>query len=264
MILVECINYDVKQAINIMRGFHSKIDDFHDRLYFNSNEDLDALLSKFDFRDKDILTVLASSDQLFYFYDKGARIVDTFDINKLTFYYYFLRKWIIEYKNRYYPRNKITGKMLNNIISKVCVKSEEEERAVSFWKRIINSYYTNLIMDLFIVDDDIKKNENSNIKTIKKKLKSTNLNFYNMDITGYIDLDKKYDVIYKSNISDYVSYSDLVRFRDNLYKLLKDDGIIISSNLSYDIYYPNEFGVFSELFNYKLLDNDMGFVYTKK
>ena len=92
MILVECINYDVKQAINIMRGFHSKIDDFHDRLYFNSNEDLDALLSKFDFRDKDILTVLASSDQLFYFYDKGARIVDTFDINKLTFYYYFLRK----------------------------------------------------------------------------------------------------------------------------------------------------------------------------
>ena len=79
-------------------------------------------------------------------------------------------------------------------------------------------------------------------------------------------MDGNYDVIYTSNIADNIidSQKTIKIFRDNLYNLLSDDGIIISSNLCYDCFRANEFGIFSEKFKYELLNNDVGYVYTKK
>ena len=56
-----------------------------------------------DIRDKNVMTVLASSDQLFTFNSLGAKEVDAFDHNILTIYYYYLRKWSIKYNDQLYP-----------------------------------------------------------------------------------------------------------------------------------------------------------------
>lgn len=108
---MESVNYDLSQVRSIIGGFHSKKDRYHDLVFYNSNENLRKLFSGIDLKDKEILSVLASSDQLFYFYDNGTKLVDTFDKNKLTFYYFYLRKWFIQYKNKYYI-TKVNRRML--------------------------------------------------------------------------------------------------------------------------------------------------------
>ena len=262
---MESVNYDLSQVRSIIGGFHFKKDRYHDLVFYNSNENLSKLFSGIDLKDKEILSVLASSDQLFYFYDNGAKLVDTFDKNKLTFYYFYLRKWFIQYKNKYYITN-VNRRSLLKLLSSIKASTEDEEKALYFWKSMIDTYDIKSIFDLFIFDENIKKNTIRNCKRIKEKLEENKLTFYNVDISKRFRLNKKYDVIYKSNISDYVCNSRevLETYRDNFDSLLKDDGIIISSNLTHDYDYSNEFGVFSEKFNYRLLNNSIGYVYTRR
>ena len=54
------------------------------------------LFNRISLKDKRVLSVLASSDFLFSALDDGATIVDTFDINFLTYRYFYLRKWLLE------------------------------------------------------------------------------------------------------------------------------------------------------------------------
>ena len=258
--------YDVSMASQIMKGYLSSdgIDKDHNKVYFSSNENIDSIISGYDFTNKDVLSVLSSGDQMFHFYNRGARRVDTFDKNILTLYYYYLRKWIIEYKNEFYPKRKIDNKYISSIIGCVKAVTDEENDALVFWNYLLDSSYD--ISNLFIFDRDLKKNRINSLKYLSGILCEKKFVFYNIDLSDHINLDGKYDVIYKSNISDYVNNTDRVLciYRDNLYNLLKDDGIIIFSNLCHDYYYSNEFGVFDSLFKYELLDNGMGFIYRKR
>ena len=264
---MEKIDYDVVQARNVARGYPwtNRCDKTHGKVFFNSNENLDLLLSRFDFKDKDILSVLASSDQLFYFYNKGAKTVDTFDKNVLTIYYYYFRKWIIEFKNRYYPKRNITKRTIQRIISKVVPRSEEENNALMFWKKLYSGHFYSDFIDLFIEDPDLDKNIIKRSKEFRNRVINEDINFYNVDISEEFILDKKYDVIYTSNIHDYITYKPKIeRYRDNVYDLLKPGGIVISSNLSHGVCNANELGLFSSKFNYEILDDNVGYVYKKK
>src|SRR5574344_2777305 len=54
--------------------------------YFNSNEDIYAYLKYMPVKDKNVLTVTGSGDQILYSILLGARNVDNFDINFLSYY----------------------------------------------------------------------------------------------------------------------------------------------------------------------------------
>lgn len=263
MVNVSC---DIVNAKRILKGYPATLgnDKYHNKLYFSSNEKLDLVFSGIDFSNKDILSVLSSCDQMFHFYNRGAKNVDTFDINALTIYYYYLRKWVIEYKKRYYPMKNINGKYILSIIDKVNPSIALENDALFFWNELLKSSLD--ISNLFIFDTDFKKNRIGNLKVIRDIITSREIVFHNIDLSENVCLSKQYDIIYKSNISDYVngSYNVMKTYRDNLYNMLKDDGLIISSNLCHDYNYANEFGVFSSLFNYELLDNGRGFIYRKR
>ena len=69
----------------------------YDSLYFSSNENFNNLFSSFDFKDKDVFSIVGSGDQALYFYNQGARQVDLYDINIVSIYYYYLRLWCIKY-----------------------------------------------------------------------------------------------------------------------------------------------------------------------
>lgn len=70
------------------------------QLYRNTNEDLKNVLPITDFFEKEVLPVMFSADQVFSTYYLGAKSVYTFDINKYTYYLFYLKKWcFIKYKN---------------------------------------------------------------------------------------------------------------------------------------------------------------------
>ena len=175
--------------------------------------------------------------------------------NVLTIYYYYFRKWIIEFKNRYYPKRNITKRTIQRIISKVVPRSEEENNALMFWKKLYSGHFYSDFIDLFIEDPDLDKNIIKRSKEFRNRVINEDINFYNVDISEEFILDKKYDVIYTSNIHDYITYKPKIeRYRDNVYDLLKPGGIVISSNLSHGVCNANELGLFSSKFNYEILD----------
>ena len=208
---------------------------YYDRIYFGSNECLEELFNNFSVEDKDVLTVLASSDQLFYSYDRGARSVDTFDINVLTKYYYYIRKWSIQYLNCYYTdeENIINShSFIKELLKLVECSSEEEKEAYIFWSNYIRrvSSYENQFLYFYV--ESMKYNEIKNLSTIKNRI-NNKLNFTNQDITSKIDKSHKYDVIILSNILEYYGESimHMSNCRDNLYSILNDDGIVVCSHI---------------------------------
>ena len=57
----------------------------YQQVYFETNEDLDKIFKNVDFNDKDVLSVLSSSDQLFKLGQYNIKSIDTFDKNILTY-----------------------------------------------------------------------------------------------------------------------------------------------------------------------------------
>ena len=110
------------------------------KIYFETNEDLDKLLRKVNFTDKDVLSVLSSSDQLFKINSLNIKSIDTFDKNILTYYYFFIRMWTIKYMKELYP----TGLILNDyewieeLLLSINPESIEEKDALFFWKSLLN------------------------------------------------------------------------------------------------------------------------------
>ena len=101
---------------------HSK----YSKIYFWTNENVDAYLNLVTFEGKDsALSVLASGDQLFNLICKGIINIDTFDSNKLTEYFAFGLKRAAILKYSYQDYIKYMGRLGQNNIS-----SPEETYAI--------------------------------------------------------------------------------------------------------------------------------------
>lgn len=204
----------------------------YDSLYLSSNEKFDQLFSMFDFKDKDIFSIIGSGDQSFYFYNQGARQVDLYDINIVSIYYYYLRLWCIKYLGDLYP--KISIDYVNKLLSKVKVNSSEEKNVYNFWKCFLNSikydYEFNTLF--FLGNHPMLEKYITDVSNLDKILSSKDLNYIVMDIAHPVNVDKKYDVVYVSNISEYIKGGhSFYIYSDNLNRLLKDNGVVIGSNI---------------------------------
>lgn len=197
----------------------------YDKIYYSTNEELNKILKNTDIKNKKVLTVQASGDQPLYFLYNGAKEVDTFDINKLTFYHYILKIWFIRYLNVQYHNIKNIN-IIKELLLMVEPQNENEQKAYKYWHRYIDEIYS--IYMLYTNKFGTRPNLFQNLACLKEI--NTNFNFYNVDITKQIDIDKKYDIIYTSNIFEYIyKEQDVIAYRDNSDKLLNEKGIIISS-----------------------------------
>lgn len=246
------------------------------RVYYCSNENLEELFNNFSFKDKDVLSVLASSDQLIHAYYHGARQVDTFDRNKLTKYYYYLRKWAIEYNLEYYPNKNELFKdhsYIYSLLQKVKCKSRGEEEAYIYWSTYIKKVVSFNNSYMYYACHIKKNNEIKDMGKLKE-IVAKPLSFELEDISAKVNLKKKYDVIILSNILEYYSDKDtLESCRNNLYSLLKDNGVVVCSRLLNSSCLEPE--VFSSCYDYtefpsyeekELFNNDcaVGYSYVKK
>lgn len=222
------------------------------KVYRNTNEHLAEFLPAYSFFHKKVLSVVASSDQVFSSYYLGASEVDTFDSNIFAYLYFFLKKWnLMKYKRAYISANN------EELIR--CLEehnnTDEELYAYEFWRKafeMINSclYYSDFFYKE-IVDRSLPYD--NDLETMAKIISDKSPNYTNLNLFEYIKKDKTYDIIVLSNILEYMyDEEDPLLERvvaSNLSKLLNDDGIIISSNiLGYD--YSSK-AIFNEEFIYE-------------
>ena len=219
--------------ITIGNNIDNKIYDENNIIYVNTNENLTEIFDNIDVKDKKVLTVLGSSDQLLSCLYNDAKEVDTFDKSYVANYYYYLRKWLIEYKNELYPSKKFlydNAYDLYKFIFELVPKTKEERKARIFW---LVYFETNKYKcSKYLFEDRYCKGNTpfeNDIDTIREKLPKK-LKFYGMDIFEEIDIDKTYDVIILSNMLEYDNSIERKNtLRKNLEKLLNDNGIVVCS-----------------------------------
>lgn len=266
---------DYKLALDVI---NKDVSGFFKTIFYCSNEDLKSLFKNFNFKDKYVLCVAASSDQYFHCLEHGASDIDLFDINNLTKYYVYLRRWIIKYCGTYYPDyNKLIDSkdFLKKLLLRVNVCSKEEQDVYEFWK--LFSLSSCSLENLFVKPKVRNKNEIINLNELSKVLDISNFDFINFDLSdeAYI-LNKKYDVVIISNILEHFGLDDMKinNIKDNLRNLLNDDGIVICSYVyttDFDSPRVRERELFDDEFNcsqifetYNGHDMPIGYVYTKK
>ncbi len=247
----------------------NKILDNYTKIYPKANENLVDVYLDLDFEDKDVLSVVSSSDQIFTPKLLGARRVDGFDRNRLTKYYYYLRKWTIKYNKEIYPTDLIEGDKdyLLQLLSKVKVSSDEEKDAYTFWMFMYN--HVAEINNLFFTDDkNVGETLFDNNVHYLEKLDLQDLDFYNYNFFDDIESDRTYDYIMMSNIIEYCRSNEikLTYVRDNLYDLLNDNGIVICSHLIHQSsgMDDQELRVFNDCFEYNDYGLDKGYTYIKR
>ncbi len=223
-------NYDINGTDEILRKYDSSRGfKKYGKVYFETNEDCDKLISKFDVTNKKVLTVLGSSDQAFQFYLNGAKEVDFFDINKLTIYYYYLRIWNMKVNGTIYPEWGFDNNYINKLLESVKPSSKNELIAYRYWSKYIKRFNSKQIYRLFFYPYDRKLYNDIDVSSLLQRIDMDNPNFYNKDISRIFDIPESYDLIYTSNLSDYLDGDRIHIYRDNLYKHLNKGGIILSS-----------------------------------
>ena len=205
-----------------------KILDNYDKIYFQTTEDL-TKQKDLDVEDKDVLTVLSSSDQLLTYRYLGAKSVETFDFNPLTKYYYYLRKWSIKYMNELYP-NIYSRNWLWRCIKQVKCESDQEKIAFDFYFNHLKDG-TNFVKLFYDID---AQPDGKTLYTSAEEVKpfvEEDLRFYQRNIFLPLTPHKQYHVVDISNSLDWArgDKHKITVARDNLEKLLNPNGVVFCS-----------------------------------
>lgn len=230
--------------------------------YRVTNEKANEIIEKANIFDSGkILSVLASGDQTFDLINQGIEKIDTFDINRLTEYYALgFKKRAVECLN-YKELQKLFsyhrgmyGNVHYNLQPEIenYVISNMEEEYKWFWEQfkyvLEQEGFNPSIFDLSIQDaykDICKNNYAKNEKTYRnfqKLCRNVKITFNHASITQLPKDFDKYDVVYLSNIMDYITafYSEkektLYSAEDLLQQIydknLNDSGQIIMTYLT--------------------------------
>lgn len=215
---------------------------FHNEsaIYIKSNE-LITEYEKYLQNKKDVLSVIASADQIITMILGGSKNIDSFDISTFPKYYMYLKLAGImslnveDYLNFFY---KIDDKpeVYDDLYFDL-IRNNLEKEAKEFWDSLINFYDWNDITSSTLFSSEPVSvssvlNQTSFINTesfskLKELIPNININTYEGNILDIADnFNKKYDLIYLSNIIYYV---DRKEYKELLEKLkLTDNGIALT------------------------------------
>lgn len=237
----------------------------YDKVFYKTNEDLLDIYLDIDFYDKDVLSVQASGDQVLTARFLDAKNVDSFDINRLTLYYFYLRLWSIKYRDRLYPEVEDGNKWMKRLIREVEPGSEMEKKALDFYKMHLKKN-TNIENMFFAIEAQEKgKTLFTKAEELKDNL-SPKLRFKEMDLFKKNKVNRKYDIALISNILEWAKNDDkkLETACDNLDRMLNKDGVVVCSNLIYRTMFDKdrERDIFSKSFDCER--KGRSYIYRKK
>lgn len=227
-------------------------------------------MKNYDFEGKSVLASLGSGDFALNAYLLGASEVETFDINKYTYYFYQLKKALIIRYNHESFCNLVKNPQ------EIFEKFNEYKRfldsdSISFFEhllKIYNNNITKLLKKVFIDKVGEQKNQwnesnsfdsleelfliaqyknyylqsEENYNKLKQQLAMHyNDEFYFANLYEFTP-QKKYDIVYLSNIGDYSkSEEEFKAFVMQLKeKILNENGIIIVVSITNHIYMDSD------------------------
>lgn len=229
------------------------------QIYPFTTENLKAELEPFDFTGKDILTVMGSGDQVFEYFLKGARSIDTFDVNPLTEPYYYLKYACIlsgfskeEFFSFFSSRvlKRVLKEVLNNQVfdgqayDKISPFLQGNHK--KFWDVLDAKYGINLVRKpnrLFSSDEEGYENlknmlnyaEDEQYHKLQSNISKLSINFLNFSLEELpYHLTRQYDCINLSSIVRFIDYmwkekpiEEFKKVTDSLIPFLKKDGTLI-------------------------------------
>lgn len=200
-------------------------------IYLFTTENIAGYMKDLDLTNKRIITVTGSSDHIINAILKGCTDITTFDINYLSKYYMDLKLSAIKslsYKEFIDFLLYDTNKTLSyEIINKLEMNKESKE----FWLKELSKYNNDGkkikesgLFNLKYFDIKNKKECNlylneENYDIIKNRLDSININFIYTNLKD-LKIDKKYDYMFLSNISDYIDTFYENNYLSNYKKLI--------------------------------------------
>ena len=228
---------DIKYANEVIGGLS---DETHRRVFGNTNERLLELFESIDITNKSVLAVMSSGDYLIMSHLFGAKSVECYDINPITYRYYYLKRWLNQ-NGSLDLENKCNYNKVINIINSVIPTSQIEKECKEFWQEIFKNFndkdYSNnrliITRSSFLIFYYIEIGDK-----IGQILSSVDPVFYNFDIRDKsgLGLDKKYDYVFISNILDCNNrdIETLSTIRKNLSSILNKDGKVVCAHLDCD------------------------------
>ena len=200
----------------------------YSKTYLFTTECIKEYLNRERFNKTKALTVLSSGDHVFNLICKDVYDIDTFDINELTYYLFYLKRAIILKLPlpafKYITYN--LGKDLEKDLKLLEILKDELPKDVYEYYRYIFTYCQKYQPDglkkliwglaIYIGNDSIYLENIKEYIKLRQKLKKAHITFTFSDVLELPNkLTNLYDIILLSNISDYL-YLKIPNF--NLYK----------------------------------------------
>lgn len=185
-------------------------------IYFFTNEPIRRVFREETFYKDSALSVIASGDHLLNLISSGVRNIDGFDINRLTYFHFYLKCALIKSlsyqefyelsQNHFYMND--TKRFYSFLLT---LKQKMPEEVYEYYRKLceylLNSEYG--YADLCIEHDfeyssafNLYASSEEDYERTRQNLDGTHLRFLFSDIRD-LELQKKYDIILLSNILDY-------------------------------------------------------------
>lgn len=201
----------------------------YSKIYPHTNENLNEYID--DLSGKTVLTVSASGDQKLNMIGKGAKRIDTFDINKYSPLYENLKLCAVRYLD-YEEGYKFLSKLDKDIYFKFNTSLAQYERM--FFDYLFKNYDIDTIYKKLFEKDCKNYVINNNyfdentFYSIKKRIRKVEMNHYSCNIYQAPNFfNTTYDRIYLSNISEYqLDTNRFLRYINYLKCFLSDEGKI--------------------------------------
>lgn len=197
---------DLEELKKIFKSKKRITDNFgeYGKIYHHTNENLKSYIP--DLHDKSVLTVSSSGDHLLNMMCKGSFNIDTFDINRFSPLYQNLKLYSIRFLNEddsflflngldnnlYFKFNDFLPKNEKSFFDYVFQHDLDEISYKLFYLQKIDNFLNNCYFDLITL---------RYLKFGMRKLVNTHYYSSLYQLFGF--LNKKYDYIFLSNISQY-------------------------------------------------------------
>ena len=242
----------ISLANKLVEGHYTE--SYFDRLYPFTTENISGYISHFDLKDKSLLTVGSSGDQVLNAGFLGCKDITLSDTNIFTKYYYYLKlaallvldreEFFKFFRYKDYPkafknnRDSLNINLYNRL--KTTLRSLDYESYL-FWDELLNTYNPELVrVELFNNDEEKTETiaqmnyylmDDLMYKKSREKLKNLKPNFVYDNVEYPFNTSKHYD-IWLSNIGTWLEeYEDIKRMVSNMNKLLNDNGSMLACYL---------------------------------
>lgn len=250
------LNFLINQAIKKMNGENYL--DYTNKKYFKiypfTTENISAYINKFNLKNKSLLTVGSSGDQVINAALQGCTDITVCDICPFTKYYFYLkqagivsldyREFFEFFRYAHYPKSFESNNNAFNIETYKKIKSTLKllnHEAYSFWNELFLSFTGQQIrkelffwvdeyetfplkrFNRYLCDENTFNNSKNIIKNIKPK-------FIIKDIYSF-DNNDIYDNIFLSNIAQFTNIEHYKHFINKMVLHLNNNGLMLLAYL---------------------------------